>query len=408
MTYEIRPILETEIGVFRAEMVATFGGDLTAEERADDERFRQLMPLERTRAAFDGDQLVGTLGDFPLEVTVPGGGFVPMAGTTMIAVRPSHTRRGILTAMMSSHLEAARDEGRPLAGLWASESSIYGRFGFGPATDRLTIELPASAAALPEDDQAGSVRQTTVEEALELFPLVHEEVRKTTPGVLSRSPATWKWRLHDPESRREGMSARRLVLYEGASGPEGFATYRLKEEWHDSLPKGKVDVAELQAVTPAAHRALWRYLTSIDLFPRVKYWNAPVGDGLRWQVAAARLLRQEIMDALWVRVLDVPAALEARRYSVTGTMTFTIDDPLFPDISGSYRLSGGPDTARCSRIEDVGHIEMDLATLGMLYLGGRSAAVLAGAGRIRGEADVIAVADAMFSWHKAPWCPEVF
>jgi predicted acetyltransferase len=343
-----------------------------------------------------------------MHITVPGGESVPMAGTTMISVRPSHTRRGILRAMMASHLAAAREQGQPLAGLWASESAIYGRFGFGPATDRLAMELPAAAAELPGDGAAGSVRLVTVDEALELFPLVHEQVRATTPGVLSRSAATWKWRLYDPVAWREGMSARRLVVSEGVDGPEGFATYRVKEEWEDFTPNGKVDVNELQAATPEAHAGLWRYLTSIDLFPRVSYWNTPVDDALRWQVASPRLVQQSLKDALWVKLLDVPAALSMRRYASAGTLTVSVKDAFIPELSGTYQLSATPDTSRCIRTEGAGQIEMDAATLGMLYLGGRSVEVLARAGLVSGEGEAIALADAMFSWRRPPWCPEVF
>jgi predicted acetyltransferase len=407
MDHEIRPISESEIEAFRAELTSTFGGDLSDEERADDARFRELVPLERTRAAFAGEQLVGTLGDIPFEVTVPGGRSVPMAGTTMVTVRPTHTRQGILRALMTSHLQGARDLEQPLAGLWASDTRIYGRFGFGPATDRLAVKLLASAAVL-RDDAAGSVRRLSADEALELLPSVHEQVRATTPGVLSRSATSWKWRLYDPEAWRQGMSARRLVVFDGESGPEGFATYRLKEDWNDSTADGKVAVNELQAATPAAHLGLWRYLTSVDLFPNVSYWNTPVDDPLRWLVKSPRLVELPTKDALWIRILDVIRALEARRYSAVGELRLEVADQLYPDQSGTYELSSTVDGSHCGRVRGAGQIEMDAATLGMIYLGGRNVTALARAGLVKGEPDAVALADAMFSWPQAPWCPEVF
>jgi predicted acetyltransferase len=161
-------------------------------------------------------------------------------------------------------------------------------------------------------------------------------------------------------------------------------------------------------VTAGAHAALWRYLTTIDLFPRVSYWNLPVDDPLRWKMRSPRRLEQPIKDALWLRVLDVPAALTARRYASDGALTVAVTDAYYEDLAGSYRLEGGPEAAACERTSAGSDLQMSSGALAMLYLGGRSVATLAAAGLIEGDAAAVALADRMFAWHRAPWCAEVF
>ena len=406
MNVEIRPITADEIAPFRVEMSVTFGEDMTDEEIGDDERFRDLMPLARTLAAFDGDQIVGTFGDQEYDITVPGGGALSMAGTTMVTVRPTHTRRGLLREMMTLHLDVARERRDPVAGLWASESAIYGRFGFGSAAERHIVEVP-STIRFVDDAPAGTVRQVDAEAALALFPLVHERVRSTRPGVLHRDPLKWKWRFYDPAAWRGGKSARRYAMYDGAEGPEGYVAFRVKEEWTDLVTKGQVFIDELQAATPDAHAALWRHVTSIDLFPRIRYWNAPVDDELKLRIASPRDVNAALTDALWLRILDVESALAARSYVPADTLRIEVDDPMFDDISGVYELSSS-DGVTCRKVDGEADISLGTAALSSMYLGGQSVASLARAGLVDGAQDALVAADEMFRWPIAPWCPEVF
>jgi GNAT superfamily N-acetyltransferase len=174
MEITTRPIVAEEWLPFREAIFAGFGEDLD-DEILPPSWFDDLVPLDRTVAAFDGDVIVGTLGAFPFEVTVPGGATIAMAGTTIVAVAPTHRRRGVLTAMVRDHLEDGRRRGEPLAGLWASESLIYGRYGFGVATENDAIEIDQNRVSIEGD--AGSIRRVTTEEAIEVFPAIYEALR---------------------------------------------------------------------------------------------------------------------------------------------------------------------------------------------------------------------------------------
>lgn len=407
MDYEIRPITDDEVTRFRSEMAQTFGEDMSAEELQDDQRFRDLMPLERTLAVFDMGEIVATFGDSEFDVTAPGGASLSMAGTTMVTVRPTHTRSGLLRAMMVLHLEEARRRGDSLAGLWASQSEIYGRFGFGLAVDAMSIDV-TSKLEWRNDPPAGRVRQLDAAAAVEMLPAIYERVRPLRPGMLTRSPLRWKWRMDDPEARREGMSACRYAVYEGIDGPEGYVTYRMKEHFEEWHANGKIAIVDLVAATPLAHEALWRHVTSIDLFPNINYWNAPPDDELRFRVTSPRQVRIKVNDAMWTRILDVERALCGRSYVAAGTVILEVSDPLFDDIAGRFELRVGDGEVTCNRTGKAPDLSMGIDTLGALYLGGRDLTTLHRAGLVAGNDEDVRRANAMFRWPLAPWCPEVF
>ncbi|MDJ0960262.1 MAG: GNAT family N-acetyltransferase [Acidimicrobiia bacterium] len=407
MDITVRPISKDENRMFRHRLVRAFGFDLT-DDPDDEPRFLEQIALDRTRAAFDGENLVGTLGSFEYDVTVPGGVALPMAATTMVTVQPTHRRRGILRALMLAHLEDARAHDEPLAGLWASESSIYGRFGYGLAADLVEVALDSRAIDFGSGMPATGVQFLEVDDAKDALPPIYDRVRSSRPGMLSRPEGWWKWRtFYDPEKWREGASAKRYVVFDGGDGPDGYAIYRQKEKW-DDFPEGQISIVELLAATGEAHDALWRFLANIDLFPKVKYWNQPVDDELHWRVTEPRRVQRKISDSLWVRVLDVERALTARAYPVPGSLRIGVHDSLFPDIEGTYALTIDDDGATCSRTTEEAEIYLDIDALSAIYLGGRQLWSLARAGRVHGTAATIRRADAVFSWDPAPWTTSVF
>ncbi len=405
MDLTVRPVVESEFETFRAKIVRGFGGDPHAQD--DPVSLRKIIELERTVAAFDGDEMVGTCGAFTFDVTVPGG-TLPMGGTTIITVQPTHRRRGVLRAMMTAHFDEIRGRGEPLAGLWASESAIYGRFGFGQAADLYHVKLDAATIEFRGDPPAGEVRLVEPAEARAKMEAVYERVRPTRPGMYSRSEAWWTGRMmYDPEHRRDGRSSKRFAVYTGPAGVEGYAIYRQKEKW-DEFPEGEIQVVEVMAATTDAHEALWRYLTRIDLFPKVEYWNLPVDDELPWRVVDARRVRRYLWDALWIRLIDIPRALVGRSYRAEGRIVLGVRDPFLPDNDGRYLLEVGPGGAKCSRTNDDADLELDVNVLGALYLGGQSISPLARAGWVRGNPKSLTAADALFAWDPQPWCPEIF
>lgn len=406
--YEIRTITADDAELFRTRVSQGFGDDADADEAAV-ERFAAIFENDRTLAAFDGDDIIGTGAGFSLGLTVPGGSEVPMGGTTVITVQPTHRRRGVLRSLMERHLDDVTDHGEPLAGLWASESSIYGRFGYGPATFRYAATIDTRAIDPRGADASGTIRRIEPDKAEQIVRPVYEQARSERAGMLTRSDPWWTHRLiADPESWRGGKSARRYVVYEENGSVTGYAVYRQKGKWDDFLANGEVDVIEIIANTAAAHGALWAFLSNIDLFPNLEWWNLPVDDPLPLKIADSRRIVRKLVDGLWVRVMDVPVALEARTYHSDGVVTFDIEDATRRRASGTYRLEVTDGVGHCEVVTGDADLGLEIDVLGSLYLGGGNALGMAAAGRIEGDPGAIRLLHRLFRTDTAPWCPEVF
>jgi len=407
--WDIRPITAADADLFRARLARGFGRDLEDDE-ATRERFEAIFEYPRTFAVFEGEDIIGTGAGFSLAVTVPGGALVPMAGTTVITVQPTHRRRGVLRAFMDLHLDDVEANGEPLAGLWASESSIYGRFGYGPATFRNIVEVDVSAVEMTRETAAPAlVRFVEVEEAKTLVPDLYEQALPTRAGMLSRKAEWWTHRIFaDPESWRDGMSMLRFIVADEGGVPTGYATFRQKAKWEGFVSEGQVGVEELIALTPAAHTALWAFLTNIDLFPKLEYWNTPVDDPLPFKVRDHRRVGRRLNDALYLRVMDVVAALEARTYEIDGRLLIGVDDSTRPEVSGTYLLEVEDGSGSCTRVDVPAEVRLAADVLGHLYLGGGDALSMAAAGRIDGDPELVRRLHRLFRTDAPPWCPEVF
>lgn len=406
---DIRPITAAETDLYRKNVSLAFGRDPDTDE-ASARRFEAIFEMERTLAVFDGDDIVGTCAAFSLEVTAPGGAPVRMGGTTVVTVRPTHRRQGLLRGMMEVHLDEVADRGEPLAGLWSSEGAIYGRFGYGPATYHHDTRIDGRAVTFRRRlSDEGSVRLVDAAEAEPIVRSLFERARKSRTGMLSRSQGWWEHRvLADPEAWRRGRTAHRYAIYENDGQVDGYVTYRQKGDWEGSLPQGEVAVTELIALTPDAHHGLWHHLTNIDLFPRVSYWNLPVDDSLPLMLEDPRAVTRSVEDALWIRLIDIPAALEARQYERGGSVVFSVRDQARPATGGTFALCVDSGAATCERTDAEPTLEFDVDALGSLYLGGGNALALAAAGRITGVPESIATLHRLMGTDTAPWCPEVF
>jgi predicted acetyltransferase len=406
--FEIRTITDDDAETFRSRVSRGFGGDADSDE-ASVTRFEAIFEYDRTLAAFDGDQMIGTCAAFSLGLTVPGGARVPMGGTTVITVQPTHRRRGVLRSLMDRHLDDVAGREEPLAGLWASESSIYGRFGYGPATWRHVAKIDTRSFELRDEQPRGSVRLLEKDEVEPVLRSVYEAARSTRAGMLSRGDAWWTHRLlADPESWREGKSMLRHVVFEEDGSATGYAVYRQKSHWDDFVADGEIDVSEVITLTPAAHSALWGFLTRIDLFPNLEWWNMPVDDPLSWKITDRRRIARKLVDGLWLRVMDVPAALDARRYDSEGVVTFDLNDATRPETSGTYRLEVANGAGHCERVDAMADVAFDADILGALYLGGADPIAMAAGGRIEGDSSAVEILHRLFRSDRAPWCPEVF
>jgi predicted acetyltransferase len=382
-----------------------FGGGWTPEEL---ESFARLLPFDRMHAAFDGTTIVGGAGALPLELSVPGAQ-VACAGVTVVGVLPTHRRRGILDRMMRAQLADVRDRGDPLAALWASEETIYGRFGYGLASLDVMMKATRVHASIRKDapGKLGSVRLVGHDEAAKVFPRIYDRVRRRSPGFVSRTAAWWEFRkLNDAPERRRGAGELNRALLEIDGHPAGYALYRVKFAFEGAFNEGYVQVLEAHGDSPEATREIWRYLLGIDWVAEIRCEVLGVDHPLFLLVDRPNRLNWKLLDGLWVRLVDVGAALSARSVTRDGRVTFDVaSDPVFPDNVGTWTLENGV-AKRSRRRADV---RLDVQALASAYLGGFTFAELARAGRVEEVArGGIARADALYRVDVKPWCPEIF
>jgi predicted acetyltransferase len=405
MATETRPVRPDEIGAFLSACEAAFGDGA---EEAFIERFRRLHPADRTLAVFDGEEIVGTAGSYPFTVSVPGGE-VAAAGVTVVGVKPTHRRRGLLRAMMTKQLADVRDRNEPIAVLWASEGSIYQRFGYGPGSTILAASIErARTRLLGRSDRSGTARLIDEDEAVKILPAVYERARAQIPGLFTRSE-DW-WRLHtmaDDRASRRGAGPLFRMVWEDAKGPQAYALYRVKSEW-DVTSKAVLRVREAMAVTRAAEEQLWRFLLGMDLVETIEVW-LPQDTPLPLMVEEPNRLNLRVADGLWTRVVDLPEALQARSFAADGAVTMAVRDELCPWNDGTWRIQVRDGRADVARASDDPDLALSAREIGALYLGGTRATQLLRAGSIhectRGAA---AVADAIFASPRPPYCSEIF
>jgi predicted acetyltransferase len=406
MDIDIRPIKPDEFEAYTRAVGRSFGMHPRDEEVAV---WRGVTEYERSLAAFEGTEIVGTAAAFSLEVTVPGGR-LPMAGITAVGVAPTHRRQGLLTTMMRRQTDDAHEAGELLAGLWASEGVIYQRFGYGMATFAADLEIePYRSAFTRPLEHNGRVRLVEKADALELFPAVYDRVLQGQPGMLARTPAWWEEIYADLEPWRGGASALFFAIYSSAEGDdEGYLAYRVKHEWPESGPS-ILKVRELMAASPGAYAALWRFCLDHDLINKIQAWPMRQEEPLLHLLANPRQLNLKLGDGLWIRLLDVPKALASRRYSDPGRIVLEVRDTFCPWNDGRFQLEAGPDGAECVPTEREPDLALEARDLGAAYLGGVRFSALSRAGRVgQLTPDALARADAMFQWDPPPWCPQVF
>ncbi|MFJ6200020.1 GNAT family N-acetyltransferase [Micromonospora sp. NPDC092111] len=372
---------------------------------------RGVFEPDRALLVRDGGAAVAHVAAYGRTLSVPGA-TVPAAHVTLVSVAATHRRRGLLTTLMGRQLREIHDAGRePVAVLWASEGRIYPRFGYGLAAQRLTIDCPATTELrLPAPTSApGTLRLDRPAARQAELARLYDRLRPERPGWSTRDERWWRYVLSDPPSQRSGATARRVLLHEGPDGVDGYALFRTAQDWDAFGPKGLVRVDEVVAADPDGYLALWRALFSVDLTRRLSYHRAAVDEPLLRLVNEPRRLGAHLVDALWVRLVDVPAALAARRYATAVDLVIEVTDPLLPENTGRWRLTGGPTGATCVRTDDPAELACDVRCLGELYLGGSTPTALAAAGRIRERRPgALAAAGPAFGWHRAPAPMEIF
>jgi predicted acetyltransferase len=338
---------------------------------------------------------VGTLASWVGELSVPGG-VVDSCAISSVTVAPTHRRRGIWRAMMEGELRTAAALGLPVASLTVSESTLYGRFGFAQAVAAASVEIDVKRAAWTGPAPSGRVDFISRERWREFAPELFERVRITAPGEVDMPRGHWD-RFAGTRADAEKPGHTRAVQYTAASGEiTGLALYSVEEN-HDDFTRSSVTIANLMAADPDAYAGLWRFFIEMDLIGTVRASELAVDEPLLWMISDRRAVILTLRDHHYLRVLDTPTLLRARRYEGAGSVVLDVHDPL--DLAGGrFRLSIGHDgIASVTATEDDADVRLGVAELAAIFLGQVSAVTLAAAGRIDAD-DPVSLAR-LFGWH---------
>ncbi len=360
----------------------------------------RLVELDRAFAAFDDGLIVGTTTTRTLGLTIPGG-HAQMGYVDEVAVLPTHRRQGILTRMMRAQLEQMHERGEPFAALSASESLIYERFGFGVATwaEQWTIERHHTALR-GSPRPSGRFQFIDAATAIQQWPKFQHRVAKTRVGMVPYSPKYWRFELRDVEAQRRSASKFFHVTYVRGDDVAGMLSYRIRDE--------VVLVVCLLATDSKAEIQLWSYCFGIDLMTRTQAFAQALDSPLPWTLQDPRRLHRSVHDHMWLRLIDVRAALEARRYDIEGNITLSVSDDFCAWNDGVYTLEAGHEGAVCTPTDKPPDLHLTVADLAAVYLGGVSFSTLAEAGRLNAsDKSVIGLADRMFRTERAPWFMEL-
>ncbi|MGY6653103.1 GNAT family N-acetyltransferase [Amycolatopsis sp. TRM77291] len=358
-------------------------------------------------AAFDDHGTpVGITSSFEVELTVPGGQKLVTAAVDGVGVRADWTRRGILTSMMAAQLEDLAACGVPLAALHASEAVIYGRFGYGAATFCRGVSVERPRAQLRDGvGREGEVRFVTPAEAVERVPALYNRFEGTRPGFVSRPAGWWPGFFDRVVTGDDGY---RVAIHSGPDGDDGFVVYQTIDTRDRQAPErgALLDIRELHAATPQAWAGLWRFLLSIDLVSAVAGRGRPLDEPLAELLTDPRAVNTtEVIDDLWLRLVDVLAALRARSYGTAEPVVLEVHDKQLPANDGRYVV--GPDGVERTTAE--ADLRLDVATLSSLYLGHGLFGGLALSGRVEVlDEAAVARADALFHTARTPWCGTFF
>ena len=385
------------------------------EEFSEPEFLAQAPMLEPERLinAFDGEQRIATAGAITLRLTVPGGE-VGASGITEVGVDPGHRRRGVLRQMMTWLLDDARARNEPVAVLWASEAAIYQRFGFGNGTLQSGFEVDRSRlvfrSPLPPSDRV-RIRIVDADEGVRLASPIYDTVRRKVPGSLARPEI--KWRNHqmtDAEWMRRGNGPQFRAVLEVDGEPRGYVVYQIKQDWDARGPRSTLLVTDLVALDPEAEQRLWQWVGASDLVATIRLMRGPVPNPLQLWLQEPRRLGLTTGDGIWLRFVDIAAALAARTYTGEGSVVLELEDPLIDSNTGRWQLTVGADgAATVARTTAEPGLTLDVAALACTYLGAFRFRDLAAAGRVREiQPGALHTADVLFTTSRAPFSNTMF
>jgi predicted acetyltransferase len=368
-----------------------------------------VMEMDRAVIAWDGDLPVGCASSFAFDLSLPGGS-ARTAGVTWVGVVPTHRRRGVMTRLMADRHAAALAAGEPLAALWASQSAIYPRFGYGAASHSLQLTVPHSVplARTPSADDLELSLVPSGDDGPLTRP-VYAAARAVRPGMPAQDDRWYARSVADRPSERDGWGPLRTFVATRGRVPVAYARFRQKHSWDQGIGEGTVRVQELVAVDPAGAAAVWETAHRLESMAVTSAWNVALDDPVLLWLSEIRSVEMRMREQLYVRVLDLPAALSARTYPTEVDVVLDVTDDLFPDNAGRWRVSGGPAGATCTPTQDPANLSLDIRAVGAALLGSTSLRRLAAAGDVHeGSPGALDATNLAFGHGVAAWCPWVF
>ncbi len=392
-------------------MVAPFLGDPDSDgvARRIDLLNRQWEP-DRSWGVRDRGRWVATLRSEARTLTLPGGdgpcAELAVDAVTNVTVSATHRRRGLMSRMLEDSLRAARERGDAVSILIAAEWPIYGRFGYAPATVGADYVFRRSRRGAQCAGEPGRVRQVERDEFGAVAPAVFAAARRWRAGQVDRGGEWWNRVLGLEGYPPSETLPHYWLLHEGDEGPDGLLAWKATSDFGLLPPLATAQVWDLAAAGGAAYRDLWAYLSGIDAVDDIRIADRPVDEPVRWLLEDARtLVMTQHVDFLWLRLLDVPAALSARRYAVPGDLVLeVIDEDVSRFASGRFRLTAAADAVECAPTQDPPDVEITQQALATIDLGGFRLAPLLLAGVAREHTPgTLTRLDLMFSTSRAPW-----
>ncbi|MDQ1422737.1 MAG: hypothetical protein QOD72_235 [Acidimicrobiaceae bacterium] len=407
MSVEIRTIEAEELEAWHVAMQRGFLSGRPMPEGTIDQ-IRPHFDVSRAWAAIDGGRVVGTTRSFAGRLAVPGGLDLAAGLLTQVTVAATHRRRGLLTSMLGADLAACRERGESVSYLVAAEYPIYGRFGYGPATDAVDLVLDARGVRFLEVADV-EIRPADIHGFRQVAPTIYERHWRDQPGFVDRWPRFWD--LLSDVSRPDPKAPLRshVVAYDRSEEAVGSLVYRVEDRWTKGRPDCELIVEDMFGASPAVEAALWRFAAEVDWITNVRADRRTIHEPLRWFLHDARALAEESRrDVMWLRVLDVPSAFSGRRYETAGRVVIEVIDKL-GFAAGTFVLDAEPAGVVCRATTENPDVTVDVSDLGVLYLGGTSATTLAAVGRIdEHRTGSVVLLDALLHVRTPPWCSTMF
>jgi predicted acetyltransferase len=410
--YETRSAASTPWSEFAPVIELAYGGHPDPSESR--EAAAAVFEPERSYEVRRGTELCATTAVYSLDMTLPGGPR-PVAGIGYVSVSPAHRRRGLMRGLMRRALnDLYEQQAEPVAALNATESSIYGRFGFGLASRSLKVTVPRSAGALEPvgDPDAWQSSFHAAEECLDHIDSVYTANVAERPGMLRRNRSWLRRSVLDPPAHPGGPSPLKCLLIRHGDDASvcGYALYVVQPHWEDGMSRACVQVREVFAETSAAYAAVWRILLDLDLTANVTAEARPIDDPLLVLLRDFRSAVPTVRDQLFLRLVDVERGLIHREYPSDIELVFDIADDLCPWNAGRWRLVAGRDGAICTRApRSSPHLALSIRELSGVLLGGGSLDQLCRAGLAEElQPGAAAAATRAFRHDPAPFCPTIF